>query len=287
MIVMTKKFLLLSALTFLSCIIISAQPEIWKVESDVYCKYSKEIAKAISPTVEEIEVGIQLKYNVPYELLPKISRYIRECECRKACYNYIFKDSVMSRYLHKVSIDSIYRDSINRLLIPVDGSKISGENVSLALKLSKAIKLDDAQYENIMENALRMARCLYKEPRTNVWNEEMEILKKTLTTKQLSFFFQKKYSKKTNYMVEVGWQKIVDAGLDAQLDKDKERTKAYIYYQEQQRISDLYRYKETQRKRNLVELDKNKPNMIRILETLENQKKQLKQNKNVGKDFVW
>ena len=79
-------------------------------------------------------------------------------------------------------VDSIYCDSIYRYLIPYN--KISSENLTCALKFAKRIKLDEAQYEYLMSCALRIAHRLEKAPLTNVWNEEFDILEKSLTYKQ-------------------------------------------------------------------------------------------------------
>lgn len=90
-------------------------------------------------------------------------------------------------------MDSIYCDSIYRYLIPYN--KISSENLTCALKFAKRIKLDEAQYEYLMSCALRMAHRLEKAPLTNVWNEEFDILEKSLTYKQLQSMLILKHKK--------------------------------------------------------------------------------------------
>lgn len=273
----------------------SAQSSLRQVEAeeDTLHEHFMDIAKTVYPVEKECEVALYLKYNVPKNKARKMAYYIKERERRKACYNYIYKDSILTRVRCKLEMDSIYRDSINTLLIPVKGNRISGDNISLALMLSATLELDDAQYQYMMEKALAMARQLYQDPRSNVWNEEMDVLKKTLTPKQFNSFFLNKNGEKTTKEVDKGWQRLVDAGLAEQLDSATEIPRAYIYYHERQKIKDIFRYYGTPQKKNLAELDNRKPAMVRMIETLDNetriieQNKQKEKNKTVGKEFVW
>lgn len=259
-------------------------------EEDTLRTHYVDIVRAVYPMEKEYEVALNLKYNVPKEKKRKTAYYIKERERRKACYNYIYKDSVLARVRCKQELDSIYRDSINTLLIPVKGNRISGDNISLALMLSPILNLDDAQYQYLMEKALAMARILYREPRANVWNDEMDVLKSTLTPKQLDHFFLTKNAEILTKKVDEGWQKIVDAGLTEQLDSATEIPRAYLYYHECQKIKDVFRYYVTPRRKNLAELEKQKPVMVRLLEKLEKEMRLNEQNKTkktVGKEFVW
>ncbi len=277
---------IVSALVFVP---VSSQAQLRKIatEEDTLRTHFMDIVKAVYPIEKECEVALRLKYCVPKDKTRKVAYYIKERERRKACYNYIYKDSILTRVLSKLEIDSIYRDSINSVLIPAKGNRISGDNVSLALYLSPVLKLDDAQYHYIMERALAMARVLYKDPRTNVWNEEMNLLKKTLTPEQLDYFFLNKNSDILTKEIDEGWQKIVDAGLSEQIDSAIEVPRAYFYYHERHKIKDIYRNNGTPQKKNLAELEKHKPVMVKMLETIEEKERKQKKEKTIGKEFVW
>lgn len=260
-----------------------------KAEEDTLRRHFMSIAKKTYPLEKEYEVIFGLKYNVPAKKARKLSYYLKERERRKVCYNYIYHDSILTRVQCKLEIDSIYRDSINSLLIPVEGNKITGENISQALTLRKLLKLDDAQYDYLMDRALAMARKIHTNPRINVWNEEIEVLRNTLTNEQLTRFFMDKNSKKVTKELDDGWRKIVDAGLAEQLDSAKEMTRAFMYFHKRQKIKDIFRYYGTSQKKYLAELDKHKPAMVQMLATLEKEErnKQKGKNKTIGKEFVW
>lgn len=261
-----------------------------KTEEDTLRVHYMDIVKVSYPVEKECEVALQLKYKVPKEKSRKLAYYVKERERRKACYNYIYRDSLFKRVRCKMEMDSVYRDSINTLLIPVEGNNITGDNISLALMLSSILKLDKAQYRYIMEEALSMARLLYRNPRANVWNDEMNILKRILTPEQLDRFFLNKNSKVITNEVDKGWKRIVGAGLAEQLDSAKEVPRAYLYYHKRQKIKDMFRYYGTSQKNNLAELDKHKPLMVRMLDKLNKDEKiiiQKETNKKVGKEFVW
>lgn len=238
-------------------------------EEDTLDAHFKEIVKETNFGVQECEVALRLKYRVSQGMAHVIGRFIREREWRKACYNYIYNDSVFARVKCKQEIDSVYRDSLNLFLIPVKGNTISGENISFALRYKDTLNLDDAQYQYMMDKALSMARQLYQNPKTNVWNEEMEVLTESLTPGQLDNFFMLKYAMSITRTLYYDWKKIVDAGLSDQLDKTEDVNKAYRYYLEQKKIKDIYRYRSSAQRKSLAELNKRKPDMIRVLETLD------------------
>ena len=238
-------------------------------EEDTLDAHFKEIVKETNFGVQECEVALRLKYRVSQGMAHVIGRFIREREWRKACYNYIYNDSVFARVKCKQEIDSVYRDSLNLFLIPVKGNTISGENISFALRYKDTLNLDDAQYQYMMDKALSMARQLYKNPKTNVWNEEMEVLTESLTPGQLDNFFMLKYAMSITRTLLNGWKRIVEEGLSDQLNKTEDINKAYRYYLEQKKIKDIYRYRSSAQRKSLAELNKRKPDMIRMLETLD------------------
>lgn len=210
---------------------------------------------------------------------------------RKYCYNTIYADSIRKRVMCKMEIDSLYRDSINTVLIPLSGSRISGENISYALHNSQELQLDKAQYDCMMDKAVDMARRIRKDRTLNVWNEEIDVLRMTLTPKQLTYLFVIKNLDKVSADINNGWKKIVDAGLSAQLDSVKEFPLAFEYYQEFYKIKDIYRYYGTSQKKYIAELEKRKPAMVQMIATLDKnareQKNKKQQTKTIGKEFVW
>ncbi len=262
-----------------------------KMEKDTLYYYFSEIKNRLSPIINEQIFEYRLKYDILKPDLEKLSFYIQEREMRKSCYDYIYNNSIFRRVTCKHEIDSVYRDSINIILIPLKGSNISGTNISLALFYAKMIKLDNAQYQYIMDKALNMARRIYLNPRLNVWNEEMDVLRKSMTQQQLRIFFQNKNANIVTKEIDDGWQRLVETGLSEKLDSAKEYPLAYAYYHERQMVKDLFRNYGTTQKKYLAELDKHMPPMVKMIATL-NKKNNLVENrqttnKNIGKEFIW
>lgn len=260
-----------------------------KAEEDTLQKHVFDIVRRTLPMEEEYVALFRLKYKIPKTKRNKLAYFINERERRKACYNYIYNDSINKRVRCKLEIDSIYRDSINTILIPVYGNKISGDNISHALRISSLLRLDEAQYQYLMDKAVDMARRIYTNPRINVWNEEINILRNTLSPEQLSKFFFDKNAESVTKEVDEGWQRIVAAGLSEKLDSAKDIRLACLYYHNRQKIKDIYRYYGTSKKKYLAELDLNKPQMVKILDALDKEKEERpkEKSKTVGKEFVW
>ena len=123
----------------------------------------------------------------------------------------------------------------------------------MALYYSKSLHLDSTQYSYIMAKAIDMARRIYRDHRINVWNEEMEILKKTLNKKQLRSFFVKKNSGIVTLEFNNAWKKLKEAGLTEQLDSAKDANDAINYIFKRQMIKDLYRSYGTPQKKYLAD----------------------------------
>lgn len=261
------------------------------LEEDFMRNESPDIQKAIADIGYESSLEMRLTYNVPFDKMNQLVEFVKNREKRKLCYNTVYADSLLKRVMCKMEIDSLYRDSINTILIPLPNSRISGDNLSLALQNSKSLRLDGAQYDNMMNQAVDMARQIRRNRTLNVWNREMEVLRKTLTPDQLTYFFVIKNLDKVSAEIDNGWKKLTDAGLTEQLDSAKEFPLAFRYYQEYYKIKDIYRYYGTSQKKHIAELEKRKPAMVQLLATLDKNTREQKNNKQktktIGKEFVW
>ena len=251
---------------------------------------SKEIMEKANYLTDEEVMRTHLSYRVLKKDEDKLRCYIQQREIRKCCYDYIFPDSLKHRMANKMSIDEFYADSINTILIAAGNPYISGENVTFALSRAKDIELDGVRQDSIMMKALDMARRLRKNPRLDLWDEEMLLLTKTLSSRQLDKFFYVKHYPEIAKEVNKGWERLSDAGLTEQLDSVQDIIKARMYYSLRHKITDIFRNNRTARRQNLAELAKEKPTMVRMIDALDKKEKMLKEeedNKTIGKEFVW
>ena len=258
-------------------------------EKMVYLSNKDEIDSIIDFRATEELIKLNNYYYIPVESREHMEHVVRNREFRLICQEYLYRDSLRRRIQNKIEIEYAYQDSINAILIPAYENHISGENVSYVLHISKLLKLDTMQYSHIMNKALDMARRIRKDYRTNVWNEEMEILKTTLDKKQLHSFFVNKNATKVTDEFNKAWKKLEEAGLTEQLDSAKDANYAVNYMFNRQMIKDLYRGYGTPQKKNLVELDKNMPKMISMLNGIDKKARIKEEEKNhtVGKEFIW
>lgn len=260
------------------------------MEEEMLRTEQSEIANAVAYHGQEQLHELQLTYHVPQSDVRRLADFIKNREMRKYCYNSIYADFITERVRCKLEIDSLYRDSINTVLIPLPDSKISGDNISYALKCRRTLKLDSAQYDYMMDRALDMARRMRKSRTLNVWNEEMNILKSTLSKQQLRTFFFNKNARAVTKKVDDGWKRLADAGLTEQMDSITETSRAFFYFHEQQKIKDLYRYYGTSQKKYLAELSKNMPLMVKMLDGLDKKARIIENEKKkgtLGKEFIW
>lgn len=259
-------------------------------EWNIYLSDSTQILHETNFNAEEMIVRWEKRYVIPKNKFRKFEHFVRACEFRKVCQNHLYADSLQKRIENKMTTENIYRDSIYKLLIPVCENRISGDNICLTLKMAKLLKLDESQYAYLMDKALDMAHRMEKNRSLNVWNEEITLLRNTLSNIQLNMYFYNKNAQAAKKDVEAGWSRLEKANLTKDLDIKKEKVEALKYYQELRKIKDIYRYYGTSQKKYLAELNKRMPKIALMLDALDKKTRIVeegKKNGTIGKEFAW
>ena len=257
-----------------------------KEEANVIQLYGKEMSHQVNIASEDALAEMQLKYLYNRNDLEHLRRLFEEREQRKAAHNYLERNP-MERVVEKQRIDSLYQDSINALLIPYN-SNISGEIISLSLRMSDALRLSKKEHRRLMEKALDFARRLRKNPYTNFKKEEMDVLKKNLSAKQLETVIDEKNGMQAQVKAQRAWNALEEAGVAYELDSLPNVSRARLYYLIEMRYWDMYVEQNEVRDRNLQDLYRSKPKIIKMYEALDEKKRiKEKKEKSVGVAFSW
>lgn len=257
-----------------------------KEEANVIQLYGKEMSHQVNIASEDALAEMQLKYLYNRNDLEHLRRLFEEREQRKAAHNYLERNP-MVRVVEKQRIDSLYQDSINALLIPYN-SNISGEIISLSLRMSDALRLSKKNHVRLMDKALDFARRLRKNPYTNFKKEEMDALKKNLSAKQLETVIDEKNGMQAQVKAQRAWNALEEAGVAYELDSLPNVSRARLYYLIEMRYWDMYVEQNEVRDRNLQDLYRSKPKIIKMYEALDEKKRiKEKKEKSVGVEFSW
>lgn len=248
------------------------------------------IPAAVSQRAAEEAMAVRLTYDMRREAIPTLEYFTLQKEMLKAKVDSMFRDNLAERMKWKVSIDRTYRDSINTVIIPSLINNVSGKNVSSALYWKEALLLDTAQYSTLMEKALELARHLHANPHTDVWDEDIKAITSILDEKQQRRYFHFKNAINVSNDMRKAWRRLADAGLTEQLDSVTAMSQAFDYYHELYRIKDICRNHGRQQRKYIAELDRHKPQMLKMLDALDKQARideDEKKTPTVGKEFVW
>lgn len=257
-----------------------------KEETNAIQLYGKEMSHQVDIASEDALAEMQLKYLYNRNDLEHLRRLFEEREQRKAAHNYLERNP-MERVVEKQRIDSLYQDSINALLIPYN-SNISGEIISLSLRMSDALRLSKKNHVRLMDKALDFARRLRKNPYTNFKKEEMDALKKNLSAKQLETVIDEKNGMQAQVKAQRAWNALEEAGVAYELDSVPNVSRARLYYLIEMRYWDMYVEQNEVRDRNLQDLYRSKPKIIKMYEALDEKKRiKEKKEKSVGVEFSW
>lgn len=236
-------------------------------------------------SIQTALAGLCQQYRIPKPQGRRLKELLSERERRKSAISCLHQHSSKRRKIENMRIDSAYQDSIDLVLMPYN--RISGENISFAIGMAKAFHLDKAQYDYIARQALDMAHDMRRTPGLNVWNREMQVLKKTMTAKQLSSFFYQKNGVAVGGMLKEAWSRLQSAGLTEELDSARECARACLYYHEYLKICDLYKHDAMLRKRNLAELANHMPLMVRMDNALTKQERGSGRRRSTKNEYVW
>ena len=286
--IMKSKTILLSIALAMLCP--AAKAEVLRCtiqEKEVYLANKELVDSMLDFRYREEVAKINHYFNVPEKDMTRLVFFVKNREFKYICQDILYKDSLDRRVKNKITIERVFQDSINTILIPTCQHHISGENLSYALHCRNMLNLDSAQYAYIMDKALSMARRIRKDYRVNLWNEEMKVLRKTLDKGQLWSFFRRKNYLKVLDEFDKACDKLKEADLTEQLDSAKDAKEAIKYMHSRQMIKDLYRGYGTSQKKYLAELDKSKPKMMRMLDGIDKKARVEEKRKTVGKEFVW
>lgn len=257
-----------------------------KEETKVIQEHGGEILPQVAIASEDAMAALQLKYRYAETDGEHLRRLFREREQRKAAHNYL-ESNPRERVMEKQKIDSLYQDSINVFLIPYNYN-ISGHLISLALRMSDPLQVSTKNRKRMMDKALDFARRLRRNPYVNFKKEEINALKKSLTGKQLELVIDEKNRLQAQVKAQRAWDALEKAGVSYELDSLPQVSRAHLYYLIEMRYWDLYVEDNVVRDRNLQDLYKSKPKIIKMYEAIEEKKRiKEKKEKSVGVEFSW
>lgn len=263
-------------------------------EENVLAEMYDDIRKHADFLAEDAFADIARLYKFKKDKASILERYCHYRELRKYTHNYI-NTNPMVRIAEKDRIDSIYQDSIDAILIPYN-PQITGHAISMAIRMSDVMNIPEKKQSKLMDMALDFARRLRKDPFTNFAREEMDFLQKTLRKKQLETVLDEKNNLQALLQTEKIWAALDRNHQTEQLDSTEQMTVAHRYYLLEMRYKDIYVGQYSLLDRNLQEIYRRKPKMIKMYEAIEEKQRMAERHKEfekqqkekkVGGEFSW
>jgi hypothetical protein len=195
---------------------------------------------------------------------------IFERECRKATYN-ILSDTPWERVANKKRIDDLYQDSIDVRLLPYN-DKVAGANISMALRFADNMGIGKENYTKIMNLGLSVAKHLRIDPSYNYDIEVMDSLRNYLKKTQLIEMLSAKHALTCIQKGVATWNELQNAGMVMDEDSATCCNQAIDYYTMECVINEMFVGHEKQLKKNLSDLWKRQPLIVRMSGSLRNKK---------------
>ena len=207
-------------------------------------------------------------------------------EVKKYLRNYM-EQGRKERYYAKDSIDAVYVDSINAILIPYN-PQLSGDYISFALRIGKEMKLTDAVRNELMANALKLSHLRKKNPCADIPLAEMEALQSVLNYRQCEQLIYSRNHEAATSRAGQMCGRMLRAGVAEPDDSASYAKAVYKYLQRENFIKAYYVTDNELMQNNLHDLYANKPKVIHIYDGLNTKRVVEKAHeKKVGHEFAW
>lgn len=210
-----------------------------------------------------------------------------EREFRKATYDYIC-NTPWDRVENKRRIDELYQDSIDVRLLP-HNDNLAGANVSISLRLADKIGVSKENYNKIMNLGLIVCRHVHKNPRYDYDIEVMDSLRNYLNKEQLYEVLSSKHAIECINKGVATWHELKAEGLIENEDSATCCNQAIDYYLMECVVNDMFVGHEKQLKKNLSDLWKKQPLLIRMSEAIKKKETltKKKEEENDKNEMAW
>ena len=216
-------------------------------------------------------------YVLSKEDIPFVEALIFERESRKATYN-ILCQTPWERVANKKRIDDLYQDSIDVRLLTYN-DKVAGSNISIALRFAEHMGVSRENYSKIINLGLSVAKHRRVDPNYNYDIEVMDSLRNYLKKTQLIEVLSAKHALPCIKKGVATWNELQNAGMVMDEDSATCCNQAIDYYTMECVINEMFVGHEKQLKKNLSDLWKQQPLIVRMSGSLRN-KEELTGKKN-------
>jgi len=267
-----KKLLGLCILCMSSIICFAKAPQgLTPKEAEVYSQHQDEINFFTKFTVEDQMTEFSKKYKIPDKYYTEVWNLVNEREIRLTAYNFIYPDSLLSRYKAKEKVKNQYNTAITRQLL-FAGVNVTTENLNSVLKIKDVLKLTKTQVDTVSEKAIELNGLLQRHPHIDLWAHELSILNKTLSTDQMDLFLSYKNGNLINKKIKNVWSKLKANNMTADLDSVQEYNKLYPFYYKIYKTADLYSENDSLKREVWKVINEQAPASLKRYNTIKNKK---------------
>lgn len=230
--------------------------------------------------------GIEADYKVdPYDE-ERLRDLCHRMERHKYVHNYIL-ESAADRLQYKRLIESQYWDSISAILIPSNPG-MAGRYLGYAVMMKEQLAITEEGIRILTDRAIEYAGLLRKTPCATFAQEELTLLHSLFDRQQIEKIIDRRNETTIASRTQRLWQALEKAGLTAELDEAEDRERASMYYRKEQFIRDYFAGDRSLMDANLIDLNRNKPRVIRMYEgVLQKEAVRKRHEERVGKEFSW
>lgn len=285
-----KRNLLITAIGLFFASISHASILEWtQEEALIYEENAEALSFRCRIATEDAFQELRQEYYLPKDDEAFVYLLMLEREKRKATYDYICK-TPWDRVSNKKRLDDLYQDSIDVRLLP-HNNKVAGANISISLRLADKLKVSTENYAKIMSLGLNVTKHIRKDRNYNYDVEVMDSLRNILTKEQLYQILSSKHAVTCVNKGKTTWNELKNAGLIENEDSASCCEQAIDYYLTECIVNEMYIGHEKQLQRNLSDLWKRQPLIVRMIGAVKKKealaKKKEENDNNNNNEMIW
>lgn len=272
-----KRKLFVTAMGFLIASSAHASVFEWTQEEIRTCEENAEaLAFRCKIAAQDAFQELRQSYYLPQKDESYVYLLMLERETRKAAYDYI-SETPWDRVANKKRIDDLYQDSIDVRLLP-HNDNVAGKNISMSLRFAPKMGVSTDSYNKILKLGLDVCKHIRKDPRYNYNVMVMDSLRNFLNKDQIVRVLRSKNAVQAVNKGVATWNEVKVAGLIENEDSASCCDNAIEYYLLEYVINDMYVGHDKVLKKNLSDLWKKQPLIVRMSGSLK-KKEELKRKK--------
>ena len=212
-----------------------------ETENACYLQHKDAIDAQTTIAMEDAFRDMATTYAIKLTYETDLRHILEMREMRKVICDYLQPTDHNQRFWMKRAIENYYKNALDKMVL-LSGNDVSSPSMAIIFNNRDYLELTQAQTDTILASGVKFWNALKKEPRKDLWKQELTLLQNTLNDQQLDKFFTLKNSRIALRDAKTRWEALKTNDLTSDLDSAQAVTQMYSHLLKKMKAADIYAY---------------------------------------------